>query len=81
MATKTLSVDEEAYRILTKARKTPTESFSKVIKRATWEKRPRTCGEALAILSAAEGFMSDEALDYLDAAQENGRPPVSKWDL
>ncbi len=77
MATKTLSVDEEAYRILTKARKTPTESFSKVIKRATWNKTPRTCGD---LLRGVTGIISDETLEILYGAQENDTPPVSKWN-
>jgi hypothetical protein len=47
MATKTLSVDDEAYERLRRARLHPKESFSKVIKRAKWETgRPR-CGEIL----------------------------------
>ena len=36
MAIKTLSVDEEADQIPEKARRVPGESFSKVIKRASW---------------------------------------------
>jgi predicted CopG family antitoxin len=81
MATKTLSVDEEAYNILTKARNTPTESFSKVIKRGQWEKRPLTCGEFLEKMKEVKEVMSDEQLDYLDAAQKADVPGISKWDL
>lgn len=81
MATKTLSVDEEAYRILASARKFPTESFSKVIKRASWEDRPKTCGEFLKRMAEVQEVMTDEQLDYLDAAQEADVPGVSKWDL
>lgn len=76
MATKTLSVDEEAYRILARARLYAGESFSKVIKRAKWnEGRPR-CGD---LLAKAAGRMSDAALDALDAAQKNDSPPDDPW--
>jgi len=76
MATKTLSVDEEAYQILSKARRVPGESFSKVIKRASWGDGAPRCG---ALLARAVGEMSDAALDVLDKAQESDPPPESKW--
>ncbi len=76
MATKTLSIDEEAYRILERARQNASESFSKVIKRAKWDTgRPR-CGD---LLASARGTMSDEALEALDRAQRLDSPPPDKW--
>lgn len=76
MSTKTLSVDEEAYRILVRAKRHAKESFSKVIKRANWnEGRPR-CGD---LLARAAGQISDEALDALEAAQKNDLPPSDPW--
>lgn len=79
MATKTISIDVEAYERLNRARKSPDESFSRVIKRAQWpEERPRT---AAALLEAFEDLplMDDEALDYLDAAQREEAPAADKW--
>ena len=51
MATKTISIDLEAYDRLRRARRSPDESFSKVIKRAEWPVPPRTAGALLAALA------------------------------
>ena len=76
MATKTLSVDEEAYRKLVRAKKHARESFSKVIKRATWDDGPPRCGD---LLNRATGEISDETLDELEAAQDSDSAPIDKW--
>lgn len=78
MATKTLSVDEEAYRILARARRDPKESFSRVIKRASWDSGKPRCGQLLARTRGLP-LMTDEALDLLDEAQRTDLPPASKW--
>ena len=62
MATKTISLDEEAYERL-KARKKEGESFSETVKRLAGE---RSWNEVTGILS------EDEAMD-LEAAIEEGR--------
>jgi predicted CopG family antitoxin len=77
MATKTLSVDEEAYRALVRARRQRGESFSQVIKRAKWEDGPKRCGT---ILDRVTGTISEEVLDRLVEAQKNDFPPVDKWN-
>lgn len=77
MATKTLSVDEDAYRRLVRARKHARESFSKIIKRAKWEDGPPRCGD---LLNRATGEISDEALVILDKAQTEDALPVDKWN-
>lgn len=78
MATKTLSVDEAAYRILARARKDAKESFSQVIKRASWDTGEPRCGH---LLSRTRGLpvMSEETLSHLDDAQRTDPPPESKW--
>lgn len=78
MATKTLSVDEEAYERLRKARVHPKESFSKVIKRAKWPKTGSRCED---LLKRSEGLplMDESVLRKLDDAQENDVPPEDKW--
>jgi hypothetical protein len=78
VATKTISIDLEAYERLRTARRSSTESFSRVIKRARWEPEPQTAG---ALLEALEGApLADEAvLDYLDGAQRADRPPEDPW--
>ncbi len=76
MATKTLSVDEEAYLRLIRARKHARESFSKVIKRANWDDGPPRCGD---LLNRACGEVTDNTLDILEAAQATDLQPQDKW--
>ena len=77
MGTKTLSVDEEAYSRLCRAKRSSKESFSKVIKRATWPESDRTCS---LLLSRISGGVPEEVLNALDQAQKEDRPPESKWN-
>jgi predicted CopG family antitoxin len=78
VATKTISVDLDAYERLRRARRGPTESFSNVIKRATWPAAGYTAGELLAALGGARP--TDEAvLDRLEGAQRADLPPESAW--
>lgn len=78
MATKTISIDLEAYERLRSARRSPDDSFSKVIKRAIWPPAPRT---AAAMLAALDGtpVLSDSELDRLEAAQIADPVPVDRW--
>lgn len=78
MATKTISIDLEAYERLRRARRTRTESFSKVIKRAIWPAPPHTAGALLAAMEGAP-LMDDGALGRLEEAQGADRPPEDPW--
>lgn len=78
MATKTISIDLEAYARLRAARRAPNESFSQVIKRAHWRSEARTAAallEALADLPAVD----DDVLRRLDDAQRADAPPEEPW--
>jgi predicted CopG family antitoxin len=78
MATKTISIDLEAYERLRRARQSPTESFSRVIKRATWSAPERTAGHLVDVLGALPPV--DEAtLQRLDAAQAADASPEDPW--
>ena len=50
MATKTISLELDAYERLRKARRTPSESFSSVVRRAVFPGTPCTAGEILEIV-------------------------------
>jgi hypothetical protein len=78
MATKTISIDIEAYERLRRARLDRSESFSMVIKRAVWPTPPHTAG---ALLKAFEGapLVDEEVLQSLDDAQAADRPPEDPW--
>jgi predicted CopG family antitoxin len=77
MATKTLSVDEDAYLRLMSAKLDRRESFSAVIKRAHWDTGAKRCGDLLARVS---GYVPTEILDKLEHAQAADAPPTDKWN-
>ena len=77
MATKTLSVDEEAYLKLVRAKQDRRESFSAVIKRARWDRGKKRCGD---LLARASGHVPEKVLDTLDRAQAEDRPPADAWN-
>ena len=76
MGTKTLSVDEEAYLHLVRAKGDRRESFSAVIKRAHWDQGKKRCGD---LLACASGRVAAEVLDGLDRAQAEDLPPADLW--
>lgn len=78
MSTKTLSVDEEAYERLRRARLHPRESFSTVIKRANWGVDVPRCGDVLRRMDGLP-LMDVEELDKLDRIQREGKEPEDKW--
>jgi len=78
MATKTISIDLEAYERLRAARRAPNESFSHVIKRAHWRNEVPTAAmllDAIAELPLAD----DDVLARLDEAQHADAPPEDQW--
>ncbi len=78
MATKTISVDLEAYEALRRARLSPRDSFSQIIKRARWETKAKTCGDLLLSLPGMPRA-EDEVLDRLERAQAQDETPDNPW--
>ena len=78
MATKTISIDLEAYERLRRARTSPKESFSRVIKRAQWRDETRTAGGLLSAFWDAP-LPEAEVLDRLNEAQRADSPPEDPW--
>lgn len=78
MATKTISIDLEAYNRLRAARMTASDSFSRVIKRAKWDVQAKTCGDLLSALAGMQ-VASDDVLEHLERAQAEDEAPDHPW--
>lgn len=79
MGTKTISLREEAYERLRRARRSPSESFSDVVMRALWPSEPLLAGGFLAMVRERGAVYSAAELDRVDAVAAADRPPVDKW--
>lgn len=80
MATKTISIDIEAHRRLSAARRTPKESFSQVIRRAHWEEEAPMTGAGLLALLQKTAPVDQAVIDALEAGQKADQPPEDPWD-
>ncbi|EUA11248.1 hypothetical protein I546_3204 [Mycobacterium kansasii 732] len=78
MATKTISIDLDAYERLRAARRSPNESFSQVIKRAHWRNEMPTAAALLDALAELPTVTGD-VLMRLDDAQHADAPPEDPW--
>jgi hypothetical protein len=83
MATKTISLELDAYEKLRRAKRSPRESFSSVVRRAVFPDAAYTAADLLALMRRrmeTDRVLLDTAtLDRLDAAQERSRISPSKW--
>ncbi len=55
MGFKTISLSDDAYKILKKAKRSSRESFTEVVRRAVWDEPADTMGEALDLLESEFG--------------------------
>ena len=70
MATKTISLEIDAYEKLQKAKRSERESFSQVVRRARWDDPASTGPQILTHLSELrrrhpDSFLPDDALDRI----------------
>ena len=79
MASKTISLREEAYERLRAARCYPGESFSAVVLRARWPEMTTT-GRAFLDICRERGAVFDiEELDRVEALKRDDAPAIDKW--
>lgn len=83
MATKTISLELDAYERLRRFKLSPRESFSEVVRRAVWPDAPPRAADILADFRARmrnpRNLPDDEVLDSADKAQATPRRSESKW--
>ena len=84
MATKTVTMEIDAYERMVRARRDPKESFSNVLRRAVWLDAPATGAailESLEAMTAADPriLLHPEALDAMEQRTRSTRER-SAWD-
>ena len=79
MATKTISLQIEAYQKLKAVKKFPSESFSQVVMRATWPEETITGGDLLRRCREKGAIFSDTDLDQIESMKSSIAAPVDKW--
>ncbi|OGV73411.1 MAG: hypothetical protein A3K19_10930 [Lentisphaerae bacterium RIFOXYB12_FULL_65_16] len=83
MATKTITLELDAYERLRRAKRSARESFSTVVRRAVWPEEPLTASALLERVTeqmrTGRGLVPDDVLDRLDAAQKRPRVSNRKW--
>jgi predicted CopG family antitoxin len=79
MATKTITLKQEAYDRLRAARRYPTESFSEVVLRASWPEDTTTARALLDAYRSRGAHFRVEEIDHVEALKERDVPPEDKW--
>lgn len=78
MATKTISLELDAYEKLRTAKK-PGESFSEVVRRAVLVESPMTGGKLREYLATGGSGVSKRYLDAVDEAAKHDPIPDDPW--
>jgi predicted CopG family antitoxin len=79
MATKTITLEMDAYEKLAAAKR-GRESFSSVVRRCILPGAPRDGASVLAALRERRRFMSDEDLDRIEEVDRSDPPPDNPWE-
>lgn len=78
MATKTISLELDAYEKLRSAKK-PGESFSEVVRRVVIEEAPMTAGRLREYLASGGSGVSNRYLDAVEEAIRHDPVPDDPW--
>jgi predicted CopG family antitoxin len=78
MATKTISLELDAYEKL-KAAKLPGESFSDVVRRSSVSRQSITGAGLLEHVKKRAPFFTEEDLNSIEKASQMDRPPDDPW--
>ena len=80
MATKTITLELDAYERLKRAKRSPRESFSSVVRRARFDDDVPTVADLLVHMERRTDFVSEEVLDEMDRVQHAPRVSTSLWE-
>ena len=85
MPTKTISLELDAYEKLKRAKISPSESFSSVVRRGQFGNSPITASEMIDYLDRLKEdrpncFLSEDELNRLDSIQDNPSTTPLKWE-
>jgi len=75
MATKTITLEIEAYEKLRRAKRFPRESFTEVVLRASIPDSGLSGSDLLASFNSRDSVFSNEDLDAVDAVNAKDAPP------
>lgn len=78
MGSKNISISEDAYLRLRRARRHAKESFSQVIRRGRWDEEIPTAAAWLEAFPEPPE-VTEAQLETLEAHQATDRPPEDKW--
>lgn len=79
MATKTITLELDAYEKLRAAKRSDKESFSMVVRRAIWPDAPMDGAAILSYLQNRPFHISEEDLDQIEAANRADKVPGNPW--
>lgn len=78
MATKTITLELDAYEKLREAKR-PGESFTEVVRRAVIEDAPATGSDLREYFRRGGSGVGSAYLDAVEAAEKADRPPTDPW--